>query len=95
MTLLTDSTGPASANYEIDGEKYSFDQLSPDAVRTTETRYQYRYWWNRRQQKYAFQTSHYLEKNRIHQEKYNTEMDYYASGFVCKDKKTHQYRKRC
>ncbi|MBO1811615.1 plasmid segregation protein ParM [Serratia ureilytica] len=28
-------------NYEIDGEKYSFDQLSPDAVRTTETRYQY------------------------------------------------------
>jgi plasmid segregation protein ParM len=43
MTLqgLTDSTVPASANYEIDGEKYSFDQLSPDAVRTTETRYQY------------------------------------------------------
>ena len=29
MTLqgLTDSTVPASANYEIDGEKYSFDQL--------------------------------------------------------------------
>ncbi|HFZ8784601.1 TPA: plasmid segregation protein ParM [Salmonella enterica subsp. enterica serovar Mgulani] len=43
MTLqgLADSTVPASANYEIDGEKYSFDQLSPDAVRTTETRYQY------------------------------------------------------
>ena len=43
MTLqgLTDATVPASANYEIDGEKYSFDQLSPDAVRTTETRYQY------------------------------------------------------
>ncbi|WP_220464086.1 plasmid segregation protein ParM domain-containing protein, partial [Klebsiella pneumoniae] len=41
MTLLTDSSVPASANYEIDGEKYSFDQLSPDAVRTTETRYQY------------------------------------------------------
>lgn len=43
MTLqgLTDATIPASANYEIDGEKYSFDQLSPDAVRTTETRYQY------------------------------------------------------
>lgn len=31
----------ASENYEIDGEKYSFDQLSPDAVRTTEIRYQY------------------------------------------------------
>ncbi|MEY8940633.1 plasmid segregation protein ParM domain-containing protein [Klebsiella michiganensis] len=41
LTLLTDSSVPASANYEIDGEKYSFDQLSPDAVRTTETRYQY------------------------------------------------------
>lgn len=43
MTLqgLTDTTAPGSANYEIDGEKYSFDQLSPDAVRTTETRYQY------------------------------------------------------
>ncbi len=29
MTLqgLTDSTVPASANYEIDGEKYSFDQI--------------------------------------------------------------------
>ncbi|VDB02733.1 Plasmid segregation protein ParM [Klebsiella pneumoniae] len=40
MTLLTDSSVPASANYEIDG-KNSFDQLSPDAVRTTETRYQY------------------------------------------------------
>ena len=32
MTLLTDSSVPASANYEIDGEKYSFDQLSPDAL---------------------------------------------------------------
>ncbi|HFQ7030057.1 TPA: plasmid segregation protein ParM [Yersinia enterocolitica] len=31
----------APANYEIDGEKYSFDPLSADAVRTTETRYQY------------------------------------------------------
>ncbi|EFB4408694.1 recombinase, partial [Escherichia coli] len=31
----------APANYEIDGEKFSFDPLSADAVVTTETRYQY------------------------------------------------------
>ncbi|QBY46469.1 plasmid segregation protein ParM (plasmid) [Arsenophonus nasoniae] len=29
------------ANYDIDGEKYSFDPLSVDAVNTTESRYQY------------------------------------------------------
>lgn len=38
---LAVSGAEVSDNYEIDGEKYSFDQLSPDAIRTTETRYQY------------------------------------------------------
>ncbi|MCP9269178.1 plasmid segregation protein ParM [Xenorhabdus sp. XENO-1] len=31
----------APANYEIDGERFSYNPTSPDAVRTTETRYQY------------------------------------------------------
>lgn len=34
-------TDDVPANYEIDGEKYSYDPMSADAVRTTETRYQY------------------------------------------------------
>ena len=38
FSLLDDA---APANYEIDGEKFSFDPLSADAVVTTETRYQY------------------------------------------------------
>ncbi|WP_337049249.1 plasmid segregation protein ParM [Serratia fonticola] len=29
------------ANYLLDGERYSFDPVSPDAIRTTHTRYQY------------------------------------------------------
>ncbi|MCS4266618.1 plasmid segregation protein ParM [Serratia sp. BIGb0163] len=29
------------ANYLLDGERYSFDPISPDAIRTTHTRYQY------------------------------------------------------
>lgn len=29
------------ANYLIDGERYSFDPVSPEAIRTTNTRYQY------------------------------------------------------
>ena len=34
-------TKGVSSNYEIEGEKFSFDPGSPDAVVTTETRYQY------------------------------------------------------
>lgn len=31
----------APANYLLDGERYSFDPVSPEAIRTTHTRYQY------------------------------------------------------
>lgn len=33
--------GAPAANYLLDGERYSFDPISPDAIRTTHTRYQY------------------------------------------------------
>lgn len=39
-SLVLDNS-PISTNYEIEREKYSFDPVSPEAILTTETRYQY------------------------------------------------------